>query len=85
MSRKPSFVFPEKHGGIHIEEYNEIIRRVAGWNNCRLIDLYDYNMAYDSIDGSHPNNIGMSTIATMIIRSVAEFDADRFLDCSSSG
>lgn len=81
MSRKPSFVFPEKHGGIHIEEYNEIIRRIARWNNCRLIDLYDYNMAYDSIDGSHPNNMGMSTIATMVIRSIAGFDVDQFLDC----
>ena len=38
-------------------------------------------MSYDSIDGSHPTNIGMNTIATMIIRAMAGREADAFLDC----
>ena len=81
ISKRPDFQFPHKYAGTHIEEYNEIIRDVVRCNGCRLIDLYDYKIAYDSIDGSHPTNVGMNTIATMVIRSIAGFDADQFLDC----
>lgn len=81
ISKRPDFQFPHKYADTHIEEYNEIIRKVVRRNNCRLVDLYDYRMAYDSIDGSHPTNTGMNTIATMIIRSIVGFDADQFLDC----
>lgn len=81
ISKRPDFQFPHKYAGTHIEEYNEIIRDVVRCNGCRLIDLYDYKIAYDSIDGSHPTNVGMNTIATMVIRSIAVFDADQFLDC----
>ena len=81
ISKRPDFQFPHKYAGTHIEEYNEIIRDVVRCNGCRLIDLYHYKIAYDSIDGSHPTNVGMNTIATMVIRSIAGFDADQFLDC----
>lgn len=81
ISKRPDFQFPHKYAGTHIEEYNEIIRQVVRCYNCKLIDLYDYKMPYDSIDGSHPTNIGMNTIATMIIRSIVGFDADQFIDC----
>lgn len=81
ISKRPDFQFPHKYAGTHIEEYNEIIRDVVRRNGCRLIDLYDYKMTYDSIDGSHPTNAGMNTIATMVIRSIAGFDVDQFLDC----
>lgn len=81
ISNRPDFEFPYKYAGTHIEEYNEIIRDVSRRNSCRLIDLYDYKMAYDTIDGTHPTSYGMDTIATMIIRSVAGLDADQFLDC----
>ena len=82
MSKRPDFKFPHKHAGIHIEEYNEIIRDVTNRNSCRLIDLYAYKMAYDSVDGSHPTKDGMNTIATLIIRSIAGSEADQFLDCA---
>ena len=81
ISKRPDFNFPHKYAGTHIEKYNESIRNVVRRNGCRLIDLYDYKIAYDSIDGSHPTNVGMNTIATMVIRSIAGFDADQFLDC----
>ena len=81
ISARPDFKFPHKYAGTHIEEYNEIIRRVVRHHNCKLVDLYDPKMAYDSIDGSHPTNTGMNTIATMMIRSIVGSDADRFLDC----
>lgn len=84
ISERPDFKFPHKYAGTHIEEYNEIIRNITRRNNCRLIDLHDYKMAYDSIDGSHPTNTGMNTIATMIIRSMAEYEAGLFLDCENN-
>lgn len=70
ISKCPDFSFPHKYAGIHIEEYNDIIRDEAGRNKCKLIDLYSYKTPYDSIDGSHPTSDGMSTIATMIIQTM---------------
>lgn len=81
ISKCPNFMFPHKYAGVHIEKYNKIIRNAVIQNNCRLIDLYKYEMAYDSIDGLHPTDTGMNTIATMIIRSMVGSEADRFLDC----
>lgn len=83
MSKRPDFTFPHKYAGTHIEEYNEIIRNVVKRNNCKLIDLYQYRTPYDSVDGSHPTATGMSTIATMMIRSMIGLDADCFLDCEN--
>lgn len=84
ISQRPDFKFPHKYAGTHIEEYNEIIRDVVRCNGCRLIDLYAYKMAYDSIDGSHPTNVGMSTIATMVIREMIGQNSDTFLDCQNA-
>ena len=53
-------------GGIHIEEYNSIIRNVVKENECNLIDLYSYKTPYDSLDGSHPTSDGMDTIAKIL-------------------
>lgn len=78
MSSNPSFTFPYKYSGSHIEEYNQII---ALSQNCKVIDLYDYNMPYDSIDGTHPNQSGMNTLATMIIRSIGGTEVEEFIDC----
>lgn len=71
MSKQPDFKFPHKYAGTHIEEYNEIIRTVAKHNGCRLIDMYQYKTPYDSVDGTHPTASEMSTIATMMIRSMS--------------
>lgn len=81
ISKHPEFIFPNQYAGTPIEEYNEIIRDAVRRNDCRLVDLYGYQIAYDTIDGSHPTNIGMNTIATMFIRSIVGLDADQFLDC----
>lgn len=81
VSSNPFFSFPHKYGGSHIEEYNKIIINTALLCNCKIIDLYDYNMPYDSIDGFHPNKDGMNTLATMIIRSIGGKEAEKFIDC----
>ena len=83
MSSNCRFNFPHKHGGTHIEVYNNIIKQIADNSGCKLIDLYDYGMPYDALDGSHPNQLGMATIAREVIRSIAGNDVSRFLDCDT--
>lgn len=81
MTANLSFEFPYNYTGIHIEEYNRIIVNIALSQDCKIIDLYDYNMPYDSIDGTHPNQSGMNTLATMIIRSIGGKEVEEFIDC----
>lgn len=82
MSKRPDFLFPHKYAGTHIEEYNDIIRKSVSRNMCKLLDLYDYKMPYDSIDGTHPNFDGMNTLATMMIREIGGKEVEQFLDCA---
>lgn len=70
IQKHPEFKFPCEYSGTHIEDYNDIIRRLVKENKCKLIDLYNCGMPYDSIDGTHPTSVGMSTIAVSIIREV---------------
>lgn len=80
MSAQPSFKFPYTPGRFHLERYNEIIREVSVQKYCRLIDFFAYREPYDSIDGTHPVAAGMSTIATMAIRSIADEKGAEFLN-----
>lgn len=80
ISKRPDFQFPHKYAGTHIEEYNDIIRKSASKNMCNLLDLYNYKMPYDSIDGSHPNADGMNTLATMMIREIGGKEIEQFMD-----
>ena len=79
ISRRPDFIFPHRHAGIHIEEYNDIIRKVVQKNGCNLMDLYSYKTPYDSMDGSHPTSDGMDTIAKMVIRSMQNKDNSEYV------
>lgn len=81
MSARPEFEFLCEPTGTHIQRYNDLIRGIAKNNGCRLIDLYDFDWPYDSIDGSHPNADGMNTIATMVIHSAIGTEVDPFIDC----
>lgn len=44
-----------------------MLRNAAESKNCNVIDLYNYHLPYDSIDGSHPNRDGMHTLATLML------------------
>ena len=81
MSVDTSFVFPAMFGGVHIEEYNQVIRQTASREGCKLLDLYLYQTPYDTIDGTHPNNWGMKTLATLVIREALGESGAEFLDC----
>lgn len=70
ISKKPGFKFPHKYAGVHIEEYNDVIRNIVKYNECKLIDLFECKTAYDSIDGSHPNAEGMKTLAQLVISEI---------------
>ena len=80
MGSNQSFLFPENYGGWPISDYNSIIRNSAFQNDCHLIDLFAFDLPYDSIDGSHPTEQGMQTLSKMICRSMCS-DADAYLDC----
>ena len=68
MSSDSNFKFPYTYAGNHVAEYNQIIRFAASRHQCFVADLYGANQPYDTIDGTHPNQEGMSTIASMVIR-----------------
>lgn len=81
ISKRQDFIFPHSHAGTHIEEYNAIIRKVVQKNECNLIDLYEYRMPYDTVDGIHPTSAGMNTIAKMVISSMIQAEDESFLEC----
>ena len=72
ISSNPDFKFPHMYGGTHIEEYNTVIRNVSKQAECRLIELYNNRVPYDTLDGTHPTVSGMSTLATLIMNGMHE-------------
>ena len=85
MESNQQFSFPYEFSGVHIEEYNKVIRSVTEQENCKLIDLYSYHIPYDTIDGTHPTKKGMNTIAAMVIRSMTGQEKESPIDCGESG
>lgn len=71
--KDPSFVFPCRICGKHIEEYSEVIRACAEREGCRVIGL-DRAKPHDTIDGFHPNAQGMKQIADHVIEKLSEGD-----------
>lgn len=67
ISKKPSFTFPEAFANIHIEEYNNAIRKLQEDFPIKIIDLYSAGCRYDSMDGIHPTKQGMQQIADKVI------------------
>ena len=43
--------------------YNETIRNAAQQTHCQLIDLAPFEQGYSSMDGLHPNGVGMEQLA----------------------
>ena len=84
MSDNPSFKFPYAYGNNHIEDYNNLIVSVARENGCKVLDLYRYKLPNDTIDGSHPNENGMSTLATLMIRETADENGISFITCKEN-
>lgn len=84
MTSDPAFVFPHSYGGIHIDQYNNIIRQAANRKGCAVIDLSVAHLPYDSVDGSHPTETGMNTLATLMLRGLCDREGLSFLECACS-
>jgi len=67
---REGFSFPYRYRGIHLDEYCEVIRTVAAAHSCRIIDLNRTAPPHDTIDGFHPNNDGMKTLAEAVLASI---------------
>ncbi len=65
ISKMPDFKFPHSYNGIDIQKYNVEICRIANEYRCKIVHL---KTPYDSIDGIHPNEAGMNTIALQTIK-----------------
>jgi hypothetical protein len=66
-SAREDFRFPYCFGGRHIEEYCDAIRACAETYECKVVDLYVHEEAYDTMDGFHPNASGMTTLANAVM------------------
>lgn len=45
--------------GRHLDEYNAAIRDAAAAEGCRVADVRAFGRDYDSLEGTHPTNLGM--------------------------
>lgn len=75
-SANPDFVPPQCFKGHHFGDYCQAIRKCAKSADCRLIDIYDPENTYDTIDGFHPNAHGMLTIANAVLSHLEGGDTD---------
>lgn len=66
-SNQPNFTPILIRGGWHLEQYCQVIRNCAAAADCKLLELYDLQHAYDTVDGYHPNAAGMQTIASAVL------------------
>ena len=60
--------FPEIIDAEPFERYNEAIRTACRKCGVELADLSAYDMAYETLDGSHPTALGHKTIADLWIK-----------------
>lgn len=76
ISANKNFVFPYSVSGMDIRIYNDVIKRTARSYDCKLIDLFKYNIPYDTVDGTHPNAEGMKTVADMVVNCIAKDNSE---------
>ena len=61
--------------GRHLDEYNAAIRDAAAAEGCRVADVRAFGRDYDSLEGTHPTNLGMRQFASMVVRAMQLADA----------
>ncbi len=69
---RADWTFPECHGGLPLEEYNESIRSICASNSCYLADVSRGGEHYETLDGTHPTASGHRSIAQAWIRCLSE-------------
>ena len=61
--------------GHHLDEYNAAIRDAAAAEGCRVADVRAFGRDYDSLEGTHPTNLGMRQFASMVVRAMQLADS----------
>lgn len=80
MESDEEFRFPTAYGGTELTAFNRQIRRIARAEGCICLDTAELGLHYDSVDGTHPTDRGMDTLAALMIRK-ADPVAAEFLNC----
>ncbi|MCR4643313.1 MAG: SGNH/GDSL hydrolase family protein [Lachnospiraceae bacterium] len=57
--------FPSCFGGFEFDEYNRLIRACCRKKGCRLAELREQDIRYETHDGSHPTKKGHRQIAEL--------------------
>lgn len=58
--------------GVPMTEYNSAIARAATIHGAHVMDFAKAGFDYESLEGTHPTNLGMRQLAAMGIRSITE-------------
>ena len=61
--------------GHHLDEYNDAIREAAAAEGCRVANVQAFGRDYDSLEGTHPTNLGMRQFASMVVRAMQLADS----------
>lgn len=58
--------------GIDIDAYNDAIKHAAHACGCDVADIRAIGSDYQSVDGTHPDEVGMAQIADMVLAAMGE-------------
>lgn len=71
--------------GHHLDEYNAAIRDAAAAEGCRVADVRAFGRDYDSLEGTHPTNLGMRQFASMVVRAMQLADSAEASSANANG
>lgn len=63
MKEYDEWKFPQNYHGNRFEDYNDAIRNACKITGCTLVDLAALGVRYQSLDGTHPDDVGHGEIA----------------------
>lgn len=61
--------------GIELDEYNRVIKQACANQGAACADVRKFGLDYSSIDGTHPDLIGMRQLADMYLASIGDLYA----------
>ena len=67
MHSNPDYAPLLIRGGWHLQEYCRVIRTSAAAAGCKLLDIFNPDRPYDTMDGYHPTAEGMQTLADAVL------------------
>jgi len=68
MKEYDGWGFPQNYHGNRFEDYNDAIRKACEKSGCTLVDLAALGIRYQSLDGTHPDDVGHGEIADAWIK-----------------